>query len=393
MIRLDTALVLGAGASMDYGFPSGKELMEDIINYLEGYVPNAAPLKKKFGVALTLQQYYEEDGASRSLRDCFEKVDKFQRALRFASPASIDDFIHKNREEGFDIIGKICIALSISNYEEESEDFFTVKTLTGEQHRYYARKSHDYMHHLEVKNGWYQYLWKKIYEDCRDIDEIEDSMRKLLFITFNYDRTLEHFLYTRLINMLGMSRDKARAAFRKSIFIHHVYGQIGSLEWQDEKQGNPYGPVKLDPIFNCLPDGFIIEDLGEDLKLMSSRVTSEDKKCIARVLSLARGIRTYTETNISPLARDSFPLRVLQPKSTFFLGFGYHPQNIEWLKSLFGNPSATLYGTTLGCGSYEKIVITNKLREAFPNARVEDRLFNASEFKIAEYFSNVMDIV
>ena len=31
MINNDTVLVLGAGASMDYGFPSGEQLIEDII--------------------------------------------------------------------------------------------------------------------------------------------------------------------------------------------------------------------------------------------------------------------------------------------------------------------------------------------------------------------------
>lgn len=47
MIDNDTVLVLGAGASMDYGFPSGEQLIEDIINYLEGNI-QAKPDKKRF---------------------------------------------------------------------------------------------------------------------------------------------------------------------------------------------------------------------------------------------------------------------------------------------------------------------------------------------------------
>lgn len=46
MINNDTVLVLGAGASMDYGFPSGEQLIEDIINYLEGNI-QAERIKKK----------------------------------------------------------------------------------------------------------------------------------------------------------------------------------------------------------------------------------------------------------------------------------------------------------------------------------------------------------
>ena len=46
MINNDTVLVLGAGASMDYGFPSGEQLIENIINYLEGKI-QAEPVKKK----------------------------------------------------------------------------------------------------------------------------------------------------------------------------------------------------------------------------------------------------------------------------------------------------------------------------------------------------------
>jgi hypothetical protein len=36
MIDDNTVLILGAGASMDYGFPSGKQLIENIINHLHG---------------------------------------------------------------------------------------------------------------------------------------------------------------------------------------------------------------------------------------------------------------------------------------------------------------------------------------------------------------------
>ena len=203
MINNDTVLVLGAGASIDYGFPSGEQLIEDIINYLEGNI-QAPPRKKRIFVALILYKYFKNK-TEKTLHDCYRIVEEFISTFKNASPASIDDFLDKNTREEFKIIGKICVVIAISRCEDSETDFMTAWKDTGTSHRYF-NELHDSASrsnytlprgHLELIRGWYNFLWKKIYEG-----NIENNLSKLTFITFNYDRSLECFLYTRLINLL-----------------------------------------------------------------------------------------------------------------------------------------------------------------------------------------------
>src|SRR3989304_4389174 len=164
MINNDTVLVLGAGASMDCGFPSGEQLIE-----------------------------------------------KFISTFKNASPASIDDFLDKNTREEFKIVGKICVVIAISRLENPTADFMTEWRDTKPDHRY-SRELHGTRGHLELIRGWYNYLWKKIYEG-----DIKNNLSKLTFITFNYDRSLERFLYTRLTNLLNLKDDDAIKLLTESV--------------------------------------------------------------------------------------------------------------------------------------------------------------------------------
>jgi hypothetical protein len=150
MIKKHTILILGAGASMDCGFPSGKQLMQDIINLLYDSIFFSSPELNNKLVALVLRRYYEQEAFPDTTLDyCISRVKRFSRALIEASPASIDDFLDKNREEQFDIIGKICIVLCISRYEKPGKSFFLApcSSVHGGQ--------------WEIREGWYRHLWEK----------------------------------------------------------------------------------------------------------------------------------------------------------------------------------------------------------------------------------------
>jgi hypothetical protein len=227
MINYDTVLVLGAGASMDYGFPSGEELIQDIINYLEGSIVRANSREKMIFVALILHSHFQKSKTGKTVHECYRMVEKFVSTLKNSSPASIDDFFDKNKRKEFEKIGKVCIVLAISRLEKSEADFMTEWKDTKSDHRYFREL--ESRRHLELIKGWYNYLWKKIYEG-----DIENNLAKLTFITFNYDRSLERFLYTRLINLLDLKEDDAIKLFNESVMIHHVYGQLGFFKWQKD---------------------------------------------------------------------------------------------------------------------------------------------------------------
>lgn len=403
MINNDTVLVLGAGASMDYRFPSGEQLIQDIINYLEGNI-QAESRKKRIFVALIMYKHFQKNKPEKTLHDCYMMVGEFISTLKNSSPASIDDFFDKNKRKEFEIIGKICIVLAISRLENSETDFMTVQKDTDSSHRYY--KELQYIPnikpngpfpqgHLELIKGWYNYLWKKIYEG-----RYENNLAKLTFITFNYDRSLERFLYTRLINLLNIKDDDAIKLFNGSVVIHHVYGQLGFFKWQkDCKVSNDYKTldfgslrVKLNSFDFTDTDRFAV-----NLNSLTLKLVREENDYLDKILSVVGEIKTYTEAIKQPHPKISE--RILNAKRMFFLGFGYHKQNLKWLNPDRKEIKSVFAGTTYKFGKAGIETIKRLFIEIFPPKRQGysddlNRYFNYenNEYKIQDYFDNVLDL-
>lgn len=395
MISEKTILVLGAGASMDYGFPSGKQLIEDIINFLHGHLVHENPDVNKLCVAIILLRYYslkepETDPANRKvLQMCSEQVTRFTNALISASPASIDDFIHKNRGEGFEIIGKLCIVIMISMYENEKEPFFIRKVSTPEEHRLYSRLlwySTGATEHWEVRGGWYEHLWSKIYSDA----DIRNSLENLIVISFNYDRSFEQFLYSSCISMLGMPPDEVRDILNNALCIHHVYGQIGYLKWQKNEVVNPYNKVDV----NALNE-LIYKNTKGHKTFMESCISQRHFEVCDHIIRIAKEIKTYTEATEDG---EEVRKKVIQWGDTsrlrlFCLGFGYHPQNLQWLGNTLGETLLGIYGTTYGIGSAQFGKISSNLKQVLPKQRQGSEFSSRySDMKIKDYLVNVIDI-
>ena len=58
----------------------------------------------------------------------------------------------------------------------------------------------------------------------------EFGNNKLSIVTFNYDRSLEHYLLNSLMTLHGKTRDECAQALKK-IPIVHVYGQLGEHQY------------------------------------------------------------------------------------------------------------------------------------------------------------------
>ena len=54
------------------------------------------------------------------------------------------------------------------------------------------------------------------------------KQNKISFVTFNYDRFLETWLFERIRYSFGLEEDAAVATLQK-IPIHHVYGMFGPV--------------------------------------------------------------------------------------------------------------------------------------------------------------------
>lgn len=237
MINEQTVLILGAGSSIDYGFPSGPKLMSEIVYLFESNIRR----KRAINVLFKLRNfnnyniYYSAHEGERvrragnnSISDDFHEIDELITAIKYSGAASIDDLLH-HRDDLVDI-GKLAIALSISNYEIK-ENFLAA-----------ASKDKNF----EDSHNWYAYLWKSLYSIGRNKAQVNLlNNNKIDIITFNYDRSLEFFLYNAIKALYG-ANPQLVADIINNINIRHVYGSVGMLPWQNiGKEINDYEPIIL----------------------------------------------------------------------------------------------------------------------------------------------------
>jgi hypothetical protein len=179
-----TVLVLGAGASRPYGFPTGYELRQRICNELKD---------SSTRLSTQLCELVAPPDQIRQFRDEFERSQIY----------SIDRFLG-NRPQWANI-GKAAIAVVLAGHEI-LHSLFAVR-----------------------EDHWYQYLWNQI---ATSWDALAST--NLSFITFNYDRSLEYFLLEAMKHSFGKSQGECIAQLA-TIPITHVYGMIGEVVSRDRR--------------------------------------------------------------------------------------------------------------------------------------------------------------
>jgi hypothetical protein len=171
---------------------------------------------------------------------------------------------------------------------------------------------------------WYEYLSVKLNSSLEEFGE-----NRLSIITFNYDRSLEHYLLNSLMNLHGKTRGEC-ASTLEQIPIVHAYGQLGEQPYTREAS-QQYRPDRV--------EYFIY------------------------VKTAAAGIKLYHEEAKAASTRARELLS--RAKRICFLGFGYNPFNVARL-NIGGSLdlSTTVIGTTRGLIGMEIQDAKNRLAEA-----------------------------
>lgn len=197
MVEVETVLVLGAGASCDFGFPTGEGLLAQICRNLRDTQSN------QYRVLCELADLYEFDASD-------EIVDKFYNGLERADQPSVDAWLEHNRE--FIDVGRWAIAMALLEAERRSN--------------------------LKAKINWYKRLFRALDASYEDFHK-----NQLKVITFNYDRSLEKYLSDVFPYRYKQEEPADCLKELKSLKVYHIYGSLGPLEWQCDKKEDavPYG--------------------------------------------------------------------------------------------------------------------------------------------------------
>lgn len=231
MVELETVLVLGAGASRDFGFPTGGELVTRILQNVSN---SSHPQYPIFHDAC-----YGKDQSSIA--------EKFHDVLQKAKPLSVDAWLEHNPK--FVEVGKIAIAISLLQCEQGAG-------LNKE------------------KKNWYQLLFERLNSPFENFQN-----NKLSIVTFNYDRSFEQHLFeTFRYTHTEKSEEECKEKLNQ-LHILHVYGSLGRLEWQSD---NPNIPLKQ------VPYGAKLDIVSVIAAADNIRIMSEESKDLPEVFHEAR---------------------------------------------------------------------------------------------------------
>jgi len=192
-----------------------------------------------------------------------DAIERFLTRLSHSDPSSIDAFLETNRDEGS--VGKYLIAQQLKKREDIDRLF----------------PPHD--------SGWYRYLFNALLVDGAP----EFHKSSLSIITFNYDRSLEAYLHTRL--QASFQLDDAEAVrILKQLPIIHVHGILGEY---------PTSPYRS----NC---------------------GTQELIAISQQLQIIHEIRDHEGEFCNEMFREANQ-RMKSAERIYFLGFGFHRDNIR----------------------------------------------------------------
>lgn len=278
-------IILGAGASKEFGLPTGAELTKNIAEATNITFKDFGTLQSGDStLAQTLnlfsKRHHLKNKTPQELQQAYRHI-----AAAMPQAISIDNFIDNHREhENIAICAKIAIVLSILRAENASNLYFD------------ERDPSNCLAFDRLQETWFHPFFQIATELCSQV-ELETRLSQIAIISFNYDRCFEHHLKYSLQNYYGTSPQRAEELARM-VDVYHPYGQVGFLPWQTKSGGIRF---------------------GESVQAM-------------QLIQISEQLRTFTE-GIDEERSDINNIRsVLEhARRIVYLGFAFHPINMDLL--------------------------------------------------------------
>jgi hypothetical protein len=284
--------IVGAGASREYSFPLGSELKDRI----------AADVRFRFEhgswhlVAGSVDLFEHIRRHAKGANDRTNDYTLASNELANAIPSfvSIDEALHfvSGTPEAVEV-GKIAIVHHILKAERESS-----LTLDAGKGRL-----------VNLPDGWIGDMFSMAVAGSRREDLVR-AFDNVTFVNFNYDRAIEQYLYWALQQRASVPADDARSIVA-GLNMLRPYGSIGQ-----------FAPSPSDQF------AFGTTQYFDPFSRLSQLGTYTDQKPMHDVASMQSAIGAA--------------------KLVVFLGFGFHPSNVDLIKIGSGNGIGFVLGTVKG---------------------------------------------
>ena len=227
---------------------------------------------------------------------------------------SIDNLMDAHRGNEFvEIAGKLAITKAIWSAEKKSK-------LAGilENDRFNASR---------IADTWLVPFFQILTENVR-ISEIDRIFDNLTIINFNYDRCIEFFLPYALWNYYSLPIDRCIEICKKLSMIH-PYGVVGQNVYPNRGKHTPFGTTQSD------------------------------------LLVHSQEIRTFCEGMIFETHREIISNKLTNAEHIVFIGFAFHPINMEMLEVKNSTAIRKVFGTSFNIPAPAKKVIESDINRIF----------------------------
>lgn len=204
-----------------------------------------------------------------------------------------------------------------------------------------------------LEKTWYvQFV--KILIDQVPLDKLDDLFSNISIVCFNYDRCIQHFLIWAVSSHYSIHYEKSRMLV-ENLQILHPYGSIGNLPLAGSEKGIEFG--------------------------QNSNV---------EIVSLSESIKTYTEQIEDNELLQKVRREVIEAETIVFLGFGFHPQNMNLLSPIKTTNARRVFATAKGFSNSDSTIIKDQIRSMLKPEPPNNLILNIqvrNDLSCAELFS------
>lgn len=339
MFQDNTVFVIGAGASAEFGFPVGWELMNTIKSNSFFRFGHMEEDKGDRALLHAMKRKYRElDELNARLRACAE----INRAIDSAK--SIDSFIYRNSHDPLIAeMGKVQIAYALSKAERSSMLFINPSSR--------LREGLDWE---SIDKTWISQFAYAMFDGVRTT-EVDTVGNNITVICFNYDRSIELYLAHAIQRSFqNVSLETAHEIVGR-INIIHPYGVLGKLPI------SPGGYGKGFVRYGANTDEVDLWEMAETLLTFSESIS--DEEIVGRIKHA-----------------------MINARNIVFMGFAFARQNMELL-SAAGNEippfHKKLYSTGFGIPKQVSDTVKTKIATLYSDRPIDHA--RACEFITVEH--------
>jgi hypothetical protein len=321
MFERKTVFVLGAGASWHYGYPTGEQLVLDVMDlgkrlgaecqqHASGRYSPPAPSY----LQIPTDQTNRSNLRRKFWQDLGNRCDDLVKKLETVDPLVIDYFLGWNPP--LQEVGKLLIAAVILKCEVQyrsEKGNVNRRPVVGRSPQRITPVEMERINISGFKDNWYRFITHKLASNCkRSRDLLENQVQ---FITFNYDCSLEDQLKSSLSAIDIFEEDDVRQFLAKDRVIH------------------VYGSVRTSGTSDVVPSIAFLTSPTYSLQWLNRQNNPHESSWIPfleRCYAAAAGIRTVDPHEKTDQSALDIARKFLRgAKTVYILGYGFDANNNE----------------------------------------------------------------